>query len=325
MNSPIFVNICRAVESVAGGAAVRAQIVEPDLLVLDGPLAHHELKIVHLRRPTPGEVERASDERHLLVLTEPSRAAREAAGRTNHINLPQGGLRIVLPGIVLIAPGSDAPLPTPAVRLRGKSGIVAESLILNPNREWTLRELARDAQVSLGLAQRVFDRLHREGLISVPTGADPGQRATPDLNAILKLWGQESHGSARPFARAHLYATHPLDAIGKIQGEVPGVCMGGAWAANTYVALLTHVPAPYRVWVPHSLGSSEILQRVEGMEIVNDGANMEFYATAGDPWRVHANEFEGALRVSRARSFVELYESKGRMQELAEAVLESLR
>lgn len=183
-----------------------------------------------------------------------------------------------------------------------------------------MRELSQDAQVSLGLVQRVLDRLLREQLVST---SDSRGRTVSDAKALLKLWGQENNDLGQPFAKAYLYS--PLDALKTICKVIPDICFGGALAANSYVSRLSTVPAPFKVWVPRASSSQGILQRIDGLEIVEEGANLEFYSVAGDHWRIHASEWEGALRVSSARSFVELYEAEGRLQELAQAVLDGFQ
>lgn len=318
-------NIASLIGSIAEGAGISARIAEPNCLILESPQMHHELTLVRLVRPTPKEVETASGENCLLVITEPSRAARLAAMKINHVSVPNGDLRIVLPGMVLITPEiSGVRRHTPAVRLRGASGRIAESLLLHPKAHWVLRNLAQDAKVSLGLAQKVIERLKREGLVSDP-GADPNGRGLTQPDALLKLWAQADHEAGSQFAAGYMYAPNPLDSIRKIQEVIPGICAGGALAANSYVARLSLVPAPYKVWVPQAFANREKLRRVGGLEIVQEGANLVFQVATGDPWSVHAEEWNGVLRISKPRCFVELYESTGRLQELAEAILEAVQ
>lgn len=358
MNTSIFVNILRVIDSYGIEAGLQAAITGSNTLLIEGAGLRHELQIVTLTRPTPGDIERAAGYGHLLVLNQPNMAAREAAQSTNYITLPRGGLRIVLPGLVLIAPEKPQEQHQPtSLRLRGASGRIAESLILHPTQIWNLRDLAKDADVSLGLTQRVVDYLQREDLIMKPDLADAvyrykrgigGERGNDtgyendrsysaitkkslhgrlvsNAKELLKRWAQDNHQTGKLFASGYMYSPNPMEAIRRIQSELPGICVGGALAANSYVGRLTNVQPPYMVWIPEAMASSEFLRRTQGFELVNQGANLQFYVIKGDHWRVHAELWEGALRISKPRCYVELYESKGRLQELAEAILESIR
>jgi len=317
VNIDQYVNVKRAIERFGSEAGVRVDRDSGDDLLIRGPGMSYAIEFKVLRRPTPSEVHESAAPRRLLVLVEPNRAAREAAASVNHVTLPNGGLRLVLPGLVLVA-GEDKPEEkSTAVRLKGASGVVAETMLLHPEKEWTMRELADRAHVSLGLAQRVAERLQREEYVK--RGSAKG-RVLVDSDGLVRLWAQENGAATKPFAKTFLYARNPIEAVRSLAVSLPGVCIGGALAGNTYVSRLSTVPPPYRIWVPRELASIDTLRRA-GLDPVGEGANFEFHSIVGDVWKTHSQEASGVLRVSRPRAYVELYNSRGRLQELAEALL----
>jgi hypothetical protein len=153
-------------------------------------------------------------------------------------------------------------------------------------------------------------------------GATKGRLVTNSIG-LLKLWAEDCHAEGSVFAKGYMYSPNPVDAVKKIESVIPGACAGSVVAANTYVAQLTNVPPPHKVWIPESYASTEFLGAIKGLEIVNEGANLQFCSVKGDHWSLHATEWDGIRRISRPRCYVELYEAKGRMQELAQAILES--
>ena len=318
MNADLFVNVKHAMEQFGGGAELHVERRSTNDFVVHGPGVSHVIEFKVLRRPTPTEIHQAADRQCFLVLVEPNQVAREAANSVNHVSLPNGDIRLVLPGLVVIAPETRPESKPSLVRLSGASGVVAETILLDPSKVWTMRELADDAKVSLGLAQRVAERLEREGYIKSASGRG---RVLADGNGLIRLWAQENRGNSKPFAKGYFYAGNPIEAARTFSVGKEEMCIGGALAANTYVSRLTTIPPPYRIWVPLVAATPDEL-RNRGLQLVTDGANFEFYAVTGDVWRTHAKNLNGVFRISRPRCYVELYNTRGRLQELAEALLQ---
>lgn len=206
------------------------------------------------------------------------------------------------------------------VRLRGRTGVLAESLLLGGRREWSVRTLAADAGVTPALAHRAVTRLEREGLLT-RHGTGPGTtRILSHPRALAELWSQEEQIPA-PSLTGFLYGSS-LEALARKVLEIcPGGAIGGALAANLYRPVLTRVAPPLRIWAPRDF-VPETLETI-GFQPTVDGANIEFLQAKDDPWRVHVNRND-LPKISKWRAWIEITNMKGRTQELAEALLSDL-
>src|SRR5258707_15799502 len=77
-----------------------------------------------------------------------------------------GHAHIELPGLLFHLEGHRSRRQTWPTRLNGKAGVVAQALLVHPERGWQVQELAEEAGVSLGLAHRVLARLADEGVVT---------------------------------------------------------------------------------------------------------------------------------------------------------------
>lgn len=314
-------NAVREVRRVAEATGLTVALEAPSTMVIEGPGLRHVLGMVCLNRPRPAEITLHTDSNTLLVLNHPNSAARAEAEWKNYITLPNGGVRIILPGMALVAQEQKhKPVAPSALRLRSASGQIAESLVLQPTRRWLLRDLADDARVSLGLVHKVVSFLEREGLME-GGGANSGGKRISSPQDLLKLWAHDSQQEGYLVGKGYIYSRNIFEVVQRIQSTLSGAAIGGALAANSYTRTLSMDPTPYKIWIPESFASKEEIRKVAGLELVEDGSNFEFYAAKGDPWQVHSEAWEGIKRISKARSFVELYGSQGRLQELAEAII----
>src|SRR5665213_820132 len=90
------------------------------------------LKLTQLYRPSSSDVLRNAEPGSLLVITAASEKAARAASQLNHILVPSGGFRIVAPGVALMSDTQARAEQTASrqVRLTGRTGVVAESLLV---------------------------------------------------------------------------------------------------------------------------------------------------------------------------------------------------
>ena len=156
-----------------------------------------------------------------------------------------GNAELSLPGLIMRVSGRrQAARATGPTRLSGRSGLVAQALLLDPARGWKVTELAQVCGVSAGLAHRVLERLENEGMLAV-SGSGPGKtRRVADPAGLLDLWDEEQ--SDRPTrTKAFMLAQTP----GQLTAAV---CAGldrcgarhaltGAAAAARVAPLLTNV------------------------------------------------------------------------------------
>jgi hypothetical protein len=291
---------------------------EESNLCFRSPLGATSLRLVRLYRPSSRDIEQASASDVLLLVTAPTQKALEAAEQTNYLVLPDGACRIVANGIVLILE-VPSPLVKPShqVKLNGRTGIVAETLLLGGSRQWSVQDLAYASRVSPALAYRVLNRLEQEGLLLAHGSGPEKVRTVKNLRALAELWSREER-KPQTVLRGFLYASSLEELARKVLAVYPDGAIGGTLAANLYKPTLTRVLPPLRIWVKGDFNPDPLFSM--GLERTNEGANLEFVARKDDPWRVHRDS-EEIPRVSKARAWLEISESTGRTQELAEALL----
>ena len=316
----ILANAFSRIEQEIKGTGATFQL-EKSQVRLTGPAGSSCLRIVEIYRPSTEEIERSATPDTLLVLTAPTRKAAKSAAPYNHILLPSGGYRIVLPGIALIHEAPLAPAkPAKQARLVGRTGVVAESALLNGDKEWSIQDLAANSRVSPGLVHRVVTRLEHENLLIRKGQGPKTTRTLANARKLAELWSEEEK-TPEPSLRGFLYGASPESVAQKILKLSPGSIVGGAFAANLYCPVLTRVNSPLRIWMPWEFNLDAL--KAIGFEKTDSGANIEIFQTEGDPWRVHATD--GSLpKVSRWRAWLEIANAEGRTQELAEALLAEL-
>lgn len=193
--------------------------------------------------------------------------AAEAAAPFNHIVLPDGPFRIVVPGMALVretpAAGHALESPVKVARLRGKTGRVAESLLLQGRHEWTLDIVAGAALISHGLAHRVLARLEEEGWVESRDKGPGKTRMVVNPAALAEAWGQEE--KEPPVAlRGYLYGATPEDVAAKALKICPDGAIGGTLAANIHAPTLTRVPFPIWFWAPQGVLAGALPRRRPG-------------------------------------------------------------
>ena len=109
-----------------------------------------------------------------------------------------GNVHLALPGLIMKITGTKR-RPRPAAgggRLSGKSGVVAEAMLLGVEESWSVAELAGRCRVSPGLVHRVLLRLEHEGVVT-PSGSGPQKtRRVSNPTALLDLWAEEQRDAA---------------------------------------------------------------------------------------------------------------------------------
>jgi hypothetical protein len=315
-----LVNIMRRIQQEIEAAGINLHL-EDDSLHLTGPAGATRLRLVRLYRASSDDVRRAVAPDVLLILTAPTARAIQAAAQYNYILIPGDNYRIVAHGIALVHSVPVAPTAeSRQVRLAGRTGVLAESLLLGGRREWSIRDLAADAHVAPALAHRAVTRLECEAILTHHGRGPTMVRVLSNPRALAELWSQEEK-MPEPFLRGYLYASS-LEALAqKVLDAYPGSAVGGTLAANLYCPVLTRVPPPVRIWAPQDF-IPQTLDKI-GFQPTDSGANVELYQAKRDPWSVHS-QYDGIPRVSRWRAWCEIAKTQGRTHELAEAMFSDL-
>ena len=189
-----------------------------------------------------------------------------------------GNVRLELPGLVMRIAGTGRVARSPApTRLSGKSGLIAQAMLLEIERSWHVSDLKNVCGVSAGLVHRVLRRIEREGVVETH-GAGPAKtRRLSNPAALLDLWAEEQHDRPSRLT-AFMLAPTTDQLIGSLCGglEAIGVehALTGAAAADRIAPLLTNVVVT-EVWVDSRADVPDLCARL-GATPVESGANVVF-------------------------------------------------
>jgi len=279
-------------------------------------------QLVHYARANP-------DRSVLLVADETTAEARDILERHGvGVIDGLGNAHIELPGLLLhLEARRDRRRRATAAptRLRGKAGVVAQALLLEPARAWHVDRLAEEAKVSAALAHRVLTRLEREGLLTTE-GAGPSRvRRVSDPTALLDLWAEESVDRTTRIA-AYALARSPRQLVERIGNGLEAASIDhaitGAAAGSLVAPFITAVPVA-QVWVSERTAAAELAAAV-GAEIVDDGENILFLQARDDTSLAFRSKAEGVWTVNRFRLYVDLRSDPRRGREQAEHLREEL-
>lgn|GEM_PF-1274695 len=275
------------------------------------------------------------DRPNRLIATQQSSLATRELLRINGISWVErrtGICRLSAPGLLVDVKveGAKQKESTIRARLRDRSGLVAELLLLNFLREEIrLTNLAKQAHVSTALASRVLTRL--AGLKLLDThGAGPHRFwKISNAGGLLDLWATEEQ-SGVPSTGIYVWSRSPQELLKKIPqlNELNGRwALSGTAAANLYAPTLTTSPDPI-IWI-ESRFSSRQAATVLGGEIVDKGANLQILQSKNDlvfenaslwvPTNAAADLATQNLRIiSRPRAYIETINAAGRGPEVAQ-------
>jgi hypothetical protein len=234
-----------------------------------------------------------------------------------------GNAHVQLPGLLFHLEGTRRPerpkTEAPPTRLQGKAGVVAQALLLEPNRDWQVKDLAKTAHVSAPLAHRVLARLDREGVTTVE-GAGPNRtRRIADPTALLDLWAEENVEHPRR-TLAHLLVQTPRQLITKLGANLrmAGVehALTGAGAASLLAPFITAVPV-VEVWVAATAAADELYAAAHA-DPVTDGQNVVFLQAKNDDPLAFKTQRDDLWLANRFRIYADLRRDPRRGREQAD-------
>ncbi|MGH2965112.1 MAG: hypothetical protein ACRDMH_07000 [Solirubrobacterales bacterium] len=229
-----------------------------------------------------------------------------------HVELP--GLLLHLEGQRRAKKGGGSP-----TRLRGKAGLVAQALLLKPERVWHINDLAEVAAVSPPLVHRVVSRLEDEGVM-IAEGSGPNRvRRLTNATALLDLWAEENVD--RPIrTRGHLLAPSPQRLMTTLGGNLErgglDYALTGAAAASLVAPFVTAVPV-IEVWVSARTGADELYDATRA-EPVTDGENVVFLQAKDDAPLAFRERVKRLWLANRFRLYADLRRDPRRGREQAE-------
>lgn len=190
-----------------------------------------------------------------------------------------GNAHLEYPGVYIHieTPRRERERPEPgALRLSGKAGVAAQALLLEPEREWGVTDLAKRAGVSVGLAHAVLRRLEQLAIVEAHGDGRTRARTVVDPPALLDLWVEENRdrGVRRlgayllpPRGGGVLETVAPRLADARIEHALTGVA-----AAAMLAPFVTAVPVT-TFWVDAAEPLDDVVSTL-GAEEAERGANV---------------------------------------------------
>lgn len=236
-----------------------------------------------------------------------------------------GNFRIVAGGLHLEIMG--CPNPAPDTRPLGnpfspKGSRIVRELLEHPDHSWQVQELAREAQVSFGLASKSKQTLLDEGFVRV----DGGRIQLQDPEGLLRAWRAAYR---RDVDSLDLYV---MDDLLTAERVIADRCAAGgvkfALAGFSAAWLLAPMVRIQRTTlrIEGSIDQAETRDLVAaiGAKHVDSGANLSLWFT-DDPSIFHAGRMiEGKPVTSPIQTYLDCAGKAGRGEEAAQAVFEQL-
>lgn len=234
-----------------------------------------------------------------------------------------GNAHIELPGLLFHLEGHRRPERTdndlPPTRLRGKAGIAAQALLLNPKKTWQVRDLVDAAGVSTGLAHRVLARLDVEGILQIEGKGPNRVRRVTNPTALLDLWAEENLEQPNR-AIGHLLAQTPQRLIKELCNNLNDAgfdyALTGAAGAILVAPFITALPVA-EVWVRETIDPAELHKRVH-VQPVAEGHNVVFLQTKYDAPLAFRERVKDLWVTDRFRMYLDLQRDPRRGKEQAD-------
>lgn len=230
-----------------------------------------------------------------------------------------GNAHIELPGLLFHLEGHRRPRQSRPTRLSRKAGIIAQALLLDPDRGRQVQDLAKEAGTSLGLTHRVLARLEAEGIVTAEGKGRDRLRRVTNPTALLDLWAEES--VERPTRTlGYLLAQTPRQLIKELGGNLGrsdvNYALTGAAAASLVAPFVTAVPV-VEVWVTATVAPEELYDAC-GAGRVTDGQNVVFLQAKDDTPLAFCELADELWVVNRIRLYADLLRDPRRGREQAD-------
>ncbi|MEA2503201.1 MAG: hypothetical protein QOG36_244, partial [Actinomycetota bacterium] len=179
---------------------------------------------------------------------------------------------------------------------------VAQCLLGDPTRKWSVADLARQAACAAGEAHRIIVRLEGEGFLEASGRAKTLRRYVRDPGALLDwLATVPSARRVRERLDVSLYARDPMALVTKLsaralEADVPYAVTGATGAGALGAPVSTAVPITLVRIAPDVPSLAEAAQLL-GVEPVDAGANMALIRDVGE-LGLHGRVSSGSVYVA---------------------------
>ncbi len=237
----------------------------------------------------------------------------------------QGNMRVEFPGLFLWTEGRLAPATRerqkePPVKLTGKAGIAAQALLHEPQRKWQVHDLAKAADISVGLAHRILARLERENLVEVGGAGPKRTRRVENPTALLDLWVEEIRDRGVKQLRAFRLARDPRAQAKTLSraltdAKIEHAVTGPAGAARL-APFITAIPVT-DIWVADTVPLNDVAAAAHA-DVVQEGHNIVLRQAKGDAPLAFRTKVDDVWTADPFRLFHDLRQDPRRGREQAD-------
>jgi hypothetical protein len=237
----------------------------------------------------------------------------------------QGNMRVEFPGLFLWTEGrllraTREARKGPPVKLAGKAGVAAQALLREPHRKWQVHDLAKAADISVGLAHRVLARLERENLVEVGGAGPKRTRRVQNPTALLDLWAEEMQDRGVKQLRAFRLARDPRAQAQTLsraltQAKIEHVITGPAGAARI-APFVTAIPVT-DIWVKDTVPLKDVAAAAQA-DVVQEGQNIVLRQAPGDAPLAFRTKVDDIWTADAFRLFYDLRQDPRRGREQAD-------
>ena len=215
------------------------------------------------------------------------------------------------------------PNPYPATRpLRSlfaqKSTRALRVLLCNPKRDWTVQDLAREAEISLGQASNVKKKLLENEFIE-----EDQSRKFRIFNPeeLLKKWAENY-----TYRKNNIKNYYSFDEIGVIEGKLASYCESNNIPYAFTLTSGASLVAPflrYRRVFAYVMDSSEGIARALGWKEVSSGPNVSILEPYDEGVFYGLQNIDGTKVVCDIQLYLDLLSYRERGEEAARSLFES--
>ena len=216
----------------------------------------------------------------------------------------------------------------PVVRniFEAKSSRVVRVLLIHPGRTWVLRELAKEAQVSLGMTYYVTSSLFQMGYAS----RDESNRLNlTDPYRLIRQWAASyNYLFLNKFSEYYTFDTEFETFLSRFT-ELPEqvrdryalTLHAAAWIIAPYVR-----PTDFHIYIHPDIGRKELPALAESLGIspIERSGNVKLVTPYDEGVFYGSKVVDGVRVVSPVQLYVDLFNHPGRGEEAAEKLLEKM-
>ena len=231
-----------------------------------------------------------------------------------------GNVHLDLPGLIMRITGTRRTRrPAGPIRLSGKSGLVAQAMLLDVERSWRVSDLTERCAVSAGLVHRVLRRLEDEGAVAAHGAGPNKKRRLSNPAALLDLWAEEHRD--RPYRQpAFILAQSTDQLIGSLcdglEAAAIDYALTGSAAAVRIAPFISNVPVA-EVWLASAVAAGDVCAQI-GATPVESGPNVVLLQERDDGPLAFRTHQPGMWATNLFRLYVDLRRGPRRGAEQAE-------